>query len=111
MWQGLLEYFESCRYKMRGARPNTGKSNNITGNAETGAGTEKDNEQMGDPRQDKKIAKDPVQKTRAKQDDKRVAELVARVRIGAWRLLSCAFLLAIRLFYFLTFSSSESVIG
>lgn len=49
------------------------------------------------------------QKTKTRQDEKRAIESVVRVCTGVQRLLSHAFLLAVCLFYFFTFSSLEFV--
>ena len=119
-----LNVLRSVDARWGGVGPSTGRSNKTARDLKTGAGTIQDdkgvgvpgragrgNNQVGDPRQDDKGAGDPGQETEAGRDDKRAAEPAAGARTRAWRLSSRAFLLATRLFYFLIFSSSESVIG
>ena len=48
---------------------------------------------------------DQRQETKVKQKKKKTAEPAVRAHIGAWRLSSRAYLLAMPLFCFLTFSS------
>lgn len=100
------------------------KSNKITRDLGTGVGirqdyklvgvpgwTKRGNKQLEDLEQDNKRVRDLRQKTEAGQDNKIAAKSAAGACTGAQRLSSCAFLLAARLFCFLTFSSLKSVIG
>lgn len=102
----------------------TRRSNKTAGNPRTEAGTrqvnkvvkvleqaEWNNKEVRNPRQNHKGAGEWAQKTSIKQDIKKAAEPATRACIEAKRLSSCASFLAARLFCFLTFSSSESVIG
>ena len=69
------------------------------------------NGQMRDPKQGNKRAENSEQKTRVRQGTKKAGELAAGARTRARKLSSHVFLLAAHLFFFLTFSSLESVIG
>ena len=113
--KAFLNILRAVNARWGGAGPRTGKGNKTAKDPRFGAGirqnnkalkvlkpAERDNGEVGDFN---KRVRD------LRQKDEKAAELAARARTEVRRLSSCAFFLVVWLFYFLTFSSLESVIG
>lgn len=106
-----LNILRAINAKWEGARSSTRIDNKTAQDSGTRAGIARDNLAIRDPKQDDKGIRDLRQETSAKQDNKKAVKLVIGARTGARKLSSCIFFLAVRLFYFLTFSYFKSVIG